>query len=178
MMKLIHGVILSLAISVWASPAPAKQAADMVVCGDGSTSKKGRGACSHHGGVASDEAAAGRKADVPAASGSVRCKDGSTSTAAGRGACSHHGGVVESDSTTAAIPAPKTRAPEPRPANDNATPPASSTRQMPRPKTDVVTEGGSPTAKCKDGTLSYSAHRSGTCSHHGGVAEWLAGAAR
>ena len=29
-----------------------------------------------------------------------------------------------------------------------------------------------PTAKCRDGTLSYSEHRSGTCSHHGGVAEW------
>lgn len=29
------------------------------------------------------------------------------------------------------------------------------------------------TAKCGDGTYSFSAHRSGTCSHHGGVAEWL-----
>lgn len=29
------------------------------------------------------------------------------------------------------------------------------------------------TAKCADGTYSFSAHRSGTCSHHGGVAEWL-----
>lgn len=27
-------------------------------------------------------------------------------------------------------------------------------------------------AKCRDGSLSYSAHRRGTCSHHGGVAEW------
>ncbi len=29
------------------------------------------------------------------------------------------------------------------------------------------------TAKCRDGTYSFSQHRSGTCSHHGGVAEWL-----
>jgi len=29
------------------------------------------------------------------------------------------------------------------------------------------------TAKCKDGTYSKSQHRSGTCSKHGGVAEWL-----
>jgi len=29
------------------------------------------------------------------------------------------------------------------------------------------------TAMCRDGTYSFSAHRSGTCSHHGGVAEWL-----
>jgi hypothetical protein len=29
------------------------------------------------------------------------------------------------------------------------------------------------TALCRDGTYSFSRHRSGTCSHHGGVAEWL-----
>jgi hypothetical protein len=29
------------------------------------------------------------------------------------------------------------------------------------------------TAKCNDGTYSFSQHRSGTCSHHGGVAQWL-----
>ena len=29
------------------------------------------------------------------------------------------------------------------------------------------------TARCRDGTLSYSAHRRGTCSHHGGVAVWF-----
>jgi hypothetical protein len=33
--------------------------------------------------------------------------------------------------------------------------------------------GYGPTAKCADGTYSYSAHRQGTCSHHGGVAIWL-----
>lgn len=31
----------------------------------------------------------------------------------------------------------------------------------------------SATAICRDGTYSYSQHRSGTCSHHGGVAHWL-----
>lgn len=29
------------------------------------------------------------------------------------------------------------------------------------------------TAKCRDGTYSFSQSRRGTCSHHGGVAEWL-----
>jgi hypothetical protein len=29
------------------------------------------------------------------------------------------------------------------------------------------------TARCEDGTYSFSEHRSGTCSGHGGVAEWL-----
>jgi hypothetical protein len=35
--------------------------------------------------------------------------------------------------------------------------------------------GGVPagaTALCGDGTYSFSQHRSGTCSHHGGVAQW------
>jgi hypothetical protein len=29
------------------------------------------------------------------------------------------------------------------------------------------------TARCRDGTYSYSQHHSGTCSYHGGVASWL-----
>jgi Protein of unknown function (DUF3761) len=29
------------------------------------------------------------------------------------------------------------------------------------------------TAVCADGTYSYSAHRQGTCSGHGGIAQWL-----
>jgi len=28
-------------------------------------------------------------------------------------------------------------------------------------------------ARCRDGSYSFSQHRSGTCSHHGGVAEWF-----
>ncbi len=28
-------------------------------------------------------------------------------------------------------------------------------------------------AKCRDSTYSFSQHRQGTCSHHGGVALWL-----
>jgi hypothetical protein len=29
------------------------------------------------------------------------------------------------------------------------------------------------TARCRDGTYSFSRHHSGTCSRHGGVASWL-----
>lgn len=29
------------------------------------------------------------------------------------------------------------------------------------------------TARCRDGSYSFSQHRSGTCSHHGGVSQWL-----
>jgi hypothetical protein len=38
-----------------------------------------------------------------------------------------------------------------------------------------VQGGGAPagaTAKCNDGTYSFSQHRQGTCSRHGGVAVW------
>jgi VCBS repeat-containing protein len=41
--------------------------------------------------------------------------------------------------------------------------------------TVTLTVNGSeprPTALCNDGTLSYSAHHQGTCSHHGGVRVW------
>jgi hypothetical protein len=40
----------------------------------------------------------------------------------------------------------------------------------------AYSSGGVPagaTAQCTDGTYSFSQHRQGTCSHHGGVAEWL-----
>jgi hypothetical protein len=32
---------------------------------------------------------------------------------------------------------------------------------------------GAATARCKDGSLSYSRRRSGTCAGHGGVASWM-----
>ena len=38
-------------------------------------------------------------------------------------------------------------------------------------KTGAVPDGA--TAKCRDGTYSFSTHHSGTCSRHGGVAAWL-----
>lgn len=38
-------------------------------------------------------------------------------------------------------------------------------------KYDAAPEGA--TAVCRDGTYSFSKHRQGTCSHHGGVAKWL-----
>lgn len=39
--------------------------------------------------------------------------------------------------------------------------------------TGAVAAPSGATAECRDGTYSYSQHRQGTCSHHGGVAEWL-----
>ena len=40
------------------------------------------------------------------------------------------------------------------------------------PKSDETISTAGATAKCRDGTLSYSRNRRGTCSHHGGVAVW------
>ncbi len=40
------------------------------------------------------------------------------------------------------------------------------------PETSSSTPAGA-TAQCSDGTYSFSQSRSGTCSHHGGVATWL-----
>jgi len=41
-----------------------------------------------------------------------------------------------------------------------------------RPVVAAVAPAGA-SARCKDGTYSSSQHRSGTCSKHGGVQDWL-----
>jgi len=45
-------------------------------------------------------------------------------------------------------------------------------RCVERPRYSPVTPVGA-SAKCKDGTYSFSRSRRGTCSYHGGVASWL-----
>jgi hypothetical protein len=40
-----------------------------------------------------------------------------------------------------------------------------------RSKSGAIPQGAS--ARCRDGTYSFSRHHSGTCSRHGGVASWL-----
>ena len=39
-------------------------------------------------------------------------------------------------------------------------------------RSPTIGNSGGPSAICRDGTYSYSQNRSGTCSHHGGVAVW------
>ena len=88
------------------------------------------------------------------------CKDGTTSAATGRGACSGHGGVQKAAKSPAAAPAP----------------PAAASKAAPAAKSTATAGNTDPTgatAKCKDGTYSKSKHRKGSCSHHGGVAEFL-----
>lgn len=60
------------------------------------------------------------------------------------------------------------------PACTNGTYTNSAGNTVCRPEESPTAPAGA-TAKCEDGTYSFSESRSGTCSHHGGVAEWLAG---
>jgi hypothetical protein len=156
-------------------PIAAADTESAVTCKDGTTSKGGKGACSHHGGVAggatsapapsSAPPAAKPSSPAPAPAPTVKCKDGSESKG-GKGACSHHGGVAAGDMGGSAPPA---GAPPPPPSAQGRSAPAT-----PRPTSSgAPAQPGQATAKCKDGAMSYSAHHSGACSHHGGVAQWL-----
>ena len=80
----------------------------------------------------------------------VACNDGTTSKA-GRGACSHHGGVAEDKSPSAG------RAEKPARNKTRAELDEGSSNTTPRRSTR---EEKTPTARCKDGTISYSAHHS------------------
>jgi hypothetical protein len=99
------------------------------------------------------------------------CKDGTTSTATGRGACSGHGGVQKASKSKPAVQ-------EPEPSTASTATPAAAAKQSTASRsapsgTASNTDPTGATAKCKDGTYSKSQHHSGTCSKHGGVAEWL-----
>jgi hypothetical protein len=107
------------------------------------------------------------------------CKDGTTSAATGRGACSGHGGVQKAGKpATAAAPAStESASPAPAPVSSAAASQAApAAKSMPAAKSAATSGNTDPTgatAKCKDGTYSKSKHHKGSCSHHGGVAEFL-----
>jgi len=183
---------MSLAAAL-ALPAVLSAQAATTICKDGTTSDaSGKGACSSHGGVDKDKTEAAAKAvaspttaspktSTTAAADEVKCTDG-TMSKAGKGACSHHGGMAKSGAAAAA-PAAQAAAPAAAPAPAAAAAPA----PAPAPKatasktstasssTGPNTNAAGATAKCKDGTYSHSTHHTGTCSDHGGVAEWLDG---
>jgi len=128
-----------------------------------STATSARGMCSGHGGVAAKLTAAAKPKAKPAAKAvsaapagaTTKCADGTYSSAkTTRGACSKHGGIA-SALGAAAPPEPAAASP------DNAS-------TVSRPSGSPATA----TAKCRDGTYSESQQHSGSCSHHGGVAEW------
>src|SRR5882672_1163567 len=103
------------------------------------------------------------------------CKDGTTSTATGRGACSGHGGVQKAGKSAAAAAPAATESASPAAAPAPASSAAAS-NAAPAAKSAATAGNTDPTgatAKCKDGTYSKSKHHKGSCSHHGGVAEFL-----
>ncbi|MFI4890284.1 MAG: DUF3761 domain-containing protein [Steroidobacterales bacterium] len=88
------------------TPLHAQATVAATTCKDGTTSTaKGRGACSGHGGVQKAAAAPAKAAAAPApaaatgaapAGATAKCKDGTYSMAKHhQGACSKHGGVGE-----------------------------------------------------------------------------------
>lgn len=71
--------------------------------------------------------------------------------------------------------AAEARAPQCRDGRGHFTrcPPATAPAARPAPaRANPAPSHNGATAKCRDNSLSYSAHRQGTCSHHGGVAQW------
>lgn len=153
------------ALTLYSAPTLNAQA---VTCKDGTTAAKaGRGACSHHGGVASATASprVSRAPAAPKVGESVSCRDGTTTNVTGRGACSHHGGV---GAPAAAATTPQQRYGTKQPPTIYEPGPRTA---APAPSTARGPNGA--TAQCRDGTYSHSANRRGTCSHHGGVATWF-----
>ena len=72
-----------------------------------------------------------------------------------------------------------TPTPTPKPTTHKPAPRPTTPAYKPKPKPTAthhteppVNDHHGATALCKDGTLSYSAHHQGTCSHHHGVAVW------
>ena len=131
--------------------------------------------------------AATKKKTAKPADATGQCDDGTyTRAKTSQGACSSHGGVktwygepavtapttpAKTASTSRAPKPAKTSAPSTTVAEPEAAPQPAPATKAPT-KTPTSGAAASATAKCKDGTLSYSKHHSGTCSHHGGVAEW------
>ena len=199
--SLVGFIAAPLMLLALALPALSADTAQPATCKDGTTSAvSGRGACSGHGGVqmaakttAPESVPAAMPAPAAASGAASTCKDGTTSTTTGRGACSGHGGVqkaTKEKSAAAAAAAPAASAAPVAAAPATAAAPAAAAAAAKTPaaaKTSVAsksapTEAASSldptgaTAKCKDGTYSKSQHHSGTCSNHGGVAEWMTAA--
>jgi hypothetical protein len=70
----------------------------------------------------------------------------------------------------APAPAPAPPADRVRPGAPKAGNPSNETGGSGKPEDKNATGA---VAKCKDGMYSHSAHRTGTCARHGGVAQWL-----
>jgi Protein of unknown function (DUF3761) len=148
-----RAILAGLAALAIALPAHARSKSTTVQCQDGTTSKSGRGACSHHGGVADDSGSTSAKTK-PSRSKAAAKRDARNSSAKAEQSAQSKDANQSSEPgffgrlMGRSAPAPRRSAPAPA-------------------------QQGAPTARCNDGTASYSQHHSGTCSGHGGVAQWL-----
>lgn len=143
------------------------------------------GACSGHGGVktwtgtttiakpktvtraAAPAVTATTMAKPAGATGA--CGDGTYTMAKSKsGACSNHGGVKVWYAAVATAPAPML--PPRQAATTTAKPPTATTAPVVAP---IPGAPAAATALCNDGTYSNSKHRSGSCSSHKGVKQWL-----
>jgi Protein of unknown function (DUF3761) len=130
------------------------------------------------------------QAPAPPDGATAKCADGEYSFSQHRqGTCSGHGGVAQWLSLAVPPPAPPALViPPPAPVLVQAPPAAvgppaaglcdadyyrnSNGNCVHRPEQAPAPPAGA-TAKCADGEYSFSQHRQGTCSGHGGVAQWL-----
>ena len=67
----------------------------------------------------------------------------------------------------------KKQNPQPVPEQQSAPAPAPAKAPNSVPSSAVTTKMPGATARCQDGTFSHSKQHSGSCSRHGGVAQWL-----
>src|SRR4051812_31053932 len=148
MARLILALSAALALALPAHAAKTAKSQERsdsrVTCKDGSLSRAGKGACSHHGGIG-------------APSGTSRSrKDSAKVSARGNGAISdkqEQAEDVRQERQNSGTDAAKSGGFWSRMAGRSARPPER-TSQKPAP-------GSSPTARCTDGSISYSKQRSG-----------------
>jgi hypothetical protein len=81
-------------------------------------------------------------------------------------------GTTTPTATTTSTTTRSTPTPPATTTTPPAAPPPATTTTAPAAVPAPPPSSTGPTALCKDGTLSYSATHSGTCSGHGGVAVW------
>ena len=151
-------VIAPLVVLAFVAGARLSAFADTVKCKDGTESQAGRGACSHHGGVAATGAAA-----APANQPAGRVSEPKAPAAPAQ-APRNAPPSSEWQGPIGSVPPPNA----PRSSSHPNGHPSGNAKQPPT---------GRPTAQCRDGSWSYAQHHSGACSRHGGVSRWTDGTA-
>ena len=106
-------------------------------------------------------------AHAQATAKTVKCKDGTTSTATGSGACSGHGGVEAKAASTSKQSSKATEQAAKKPTKTTEQPAKKSTKTAEPGSKKVATNNSGAKVTCTDGTSSKAGR--GACSGHGGV---------